>query len=76
MWLVKKQQEDVFEMKKSGSAMLVHHDCRRQVIDPRKKVESLEVPAAKKLRSPVGTIFDRKNFCFPCEKKIEVCHQV
>ena len=71
----KELYDQLYEMKKSGIAVLVHHNCRRKFIDPRKKDCTEEAPAAKRLRSSTSNLFDWKTCCFLCEKKVELRHK-
>ena len=78
-----KEKHDIYDeltrLRNSEGTVLVHHDCRRKLIDTRKKA----IPEAKKLRSSTDVAFSWKNCCFLCgkltnmrHKKRDLIHQV
>lgn len=77
---IQKEKEDLhrelISLQTSNVPILVHHDCRRRFIDPRARKDLPEIPAAKKLRSSIGTVFDWKNFCFLCERRADKRHRI
>ena len=51
-------------LKDKSSPLYVHNDCRRKLVDLRKK----PLPEAKKLRLSTKVVFYWKEYCFLCAK--------
>ena len=83
--VIKEEEELLTELKRlkeEGSNIFVHHDCRRQFTDLRKKPKEDSEPQTKRMRSSTDfSPFDWKTCCFLCgkaakSKKGEQLHQV
>ena len=66
-----KQEDAIYErlmiLKDKSSPLYVHNDCRRKLVELRKK----PLPEAKNLRSSTEVLFCWKECCFLCAKPID-----
>ena len=68
----KRIESKLKQLEDAESKISVHITCRKRLTDPR----SCETPVSiKKTRSSIDHIFDWKEDCFLCEKKLDDSHK-
>ena len=68
----KELHQKLKQLEDAESKISVHINCRKRLTDPR----SCEIPVPiKRTRSCIDHIFDWKEDCFLCEKKLDVSHE-